>query len=310
MNYYWVYQNKTFEYEREGEYLWAPKKTKNGKQTQHHWTRMKEVKKGDIIFHSLNRQIVCISIAKDKCIESNRPDKFDDTWEREGWLLKTDYYELKPYFDYSRYADNIYDLQPEKYGPLDKNGRGNMGYLFQANEEVADYLISLIKKEQTDEDIINLLNGLETNSKKSISKKIENNIPNNIETTERDQIVKSRIGQGSFRKKLEANGSSCKICGLNKNKLLIASHIKPWSESADEERLDENNGFLFCPNHDALFDKGYISFDNKGRIIISSELNESIYNSLNIDNDLQIDINKENIKYLEWHRENIFLSSK
>jgi len=144
----------------------------------------------------------------------------------------------------------------------------------------------------------------------SIFFEIENNIPKNIEATERDQIVKSRIGQGSFRKKLEANGSSCKICGLNKNNLLIASHIKPWSESADEERLDENNGFLFCPNHDALFDKGYISFDNKGRIIISSELNESIYNSLNIDNDIQIDINKENIKYLEWHRENIFLGSK
>ena len=46
MSYYWVYQNKTFQYEREGEYLWAPKRTKKDNQTQHHWTRMKEVKKG------------------------------------------------------------------------------------------------------------------------------------------------------------------------------------------------------------------------------------------------------------------------
>jgi predicted restriction endonuclease len=50
-----------------------------------------------------------------------------------------------------------------------------------------------------------------------------------------------------------------------KEHFLIASHVKPWSESNHQERLDVNNGLLHCPNHDDLFDKGYISFIKMGR---------------------------------------------
>ena len=53
------------------------------------------------------------------------------------------------------------------------------------------------------------------------------------------------------------------------NELLVASHIKPWSISDANEKLDIHNGLLMCPNHDKLFDRGYISFDDTGRILIS-----------------------------------------
>lgn len=51
-------------------------------------------------------------------------------------------------------------------------------------------------------------------------------------------------------------------CGVSDEHFLIDSHIKPWSQSNNQEWLDVNNGLLLCPNHDALFDKGiiYISF--------------------------------------------------
>lgn len=79
-----------------------------------------------------------------------------------------------------------------------------------------------------------------------------------------------------------------------------------WCYSDNKERIDENNVFLLCPNHDALFDKGYISFDSDGHILISSTLDKDHRKLLNIDENITIMLSEENKKYLKWHRENRF----
>ncbi|UMZ72546.1 HNH endonuclease [Natranaerofaba carboxydovora] len=98
------------------------------------------------------------------------------------------------------------------------------------------------------------------------------------------------------------------ICGLSKIDLLIGSHIKPWRYSNDEEKLDEDNGLLMCNVHDAPFDKGYISFEDSGKIIISSKLNKKDCNLLGINENIIIKLRPEQIKYIKWHRENILKS--
>ena len=105
-----------------------------------------------------------------------------------------------------------------------------------------------------------------------------------------------------FLKKID---NSCKLCKLNIEELLIASHIKPWKDSDNKERIDLFNGFLLCPTHDKLFDIGLISFEDSGEIIISDEIEEKNYEKLNINKGLKIEINVENKKYLKWHRENV-----
>ncbi|WP_187296218.1 HsdR family type I site-specific deoxyribonuclease [Tepidibacter mesophilus] len=124
--------------------------------------------------------------------------------------------------------------------------------------------------------------------------------------TEKEQIMKMRIGQNDFRKKLIQKDYRCKICGLEYEKFLIASHIKPWQYSNNEERLDIYNGFLLCPHHDALFDKGYITFDKYGKIIISSLLDQKTKNLMNIHHNIKIEIEENHKKYIEWHQENEF----
>ena len=90
--------------------------------------------------------------------------------------------------------------------------------------------------------------------------------------------------------------------------LLIASHIKPWSESSNKEKLDRYNGLLLLPNYDKLFDKHLISFDDDGKIIISSQIKEEEYKVLGISaNDKLFKILPENKPYLKIHRE-IFCS--
>lgn len=90
-----------------------------------------------------------------------------------------------------------------------------------------------------------------------------------LSSTERDQIAKARIGQGHFRESLLDMWKGCAITGVKRPELVRASHIKPWRMSSNEERLDPDNGLLLLPQYDHLFDAGYISFDDQGRLLES-----------------------------------------
>lgn len=141
------------------------------------------------------------------------------------------------------------------------------------------------------------------------AKKIEEEIASlNIDGESRKAIVNVRVNQGKFRGDLLERYNRCCLCGMKNPELLIASHIKPWAESEPKEKVDVDNGFLMCPNHDKLFDKGYITFDDDGKIIISDKLTENDKVFLNIDSRMHIKLTKSNKKYLKFHRENIFNS--
>src|SRR5690606_32697483 len=123
--------------------------------------------------------------------------------------------------------------------------------------------------------------------------------------TEKEQVIKSRIGQSTFKEKLLKRECKCAICGITDKNFLIASHIKPWSKSSHSERLDVNNGLLLCPNHDTLFDKGYISFDDEGKIVICSQLDETTKTFMNIDPSIRIILTDGMRKYMKYHFDHI-----
>lgn len=130
-----------------------------------------------------------------------------------------------------------------------------------------------------------------------------------IKETERQALVKSRIGQGKFREQLmKKYGSACIITGITIKKLLIASHIKPWAVSDNYERLSEDNGLLLSPTFDRLFDGGLITFSNNGTLYISSQLNTDNIKRLHINGGEKFDlkINRDVMKNLEYHRDVIF----
>lgn len=139
------------------------------------------------------------------------------------------------------------------------------------------------------------------------AQKIEEEITSlNVEGASREAFINVRVNQGIFRDGLLKRYNKCCLCGVENSALLIASHIKPWAESESEEKLDINNGFLMCPNHDKLFDKGYITMDDDGKIMISVELTENDRMFLNINSRMHIELTDGNKKYLKFHRENIF----
>lgn len=140
------------------------------------------------------------------------------------------------------------------------------------------------------------------NSVDDIDKEIETK---QLQGEEREALIKVRVNQSAFRKLLMRRYTHFCLCDVDDESLLVASHIKPWAKSNHAEKVDVNNGLLLCPNHDKLFDRGYISFDNGGHIVISDELSENSAISMNIKNDMQIELSNDNIKYMEYHRNNV-----
>jgi len=86
---------------------------------------------------------------------------------------------------------------------------------------------------------------------------------------------------------------------------LVASHIKPFIDSNEDEAYDANNGLLLSRNMDILFDQGYISFDDNGVIIYANELGEDVKIHLNNYQLDKIFLNNDRLLYMDYHRKNI-----
>lgn len=128
--------------------------------------------------------------------------------------------------------------------------------------------------------------------------------------TEREALVKSRVGQGLFKKRLLAKyDNRCMITGISNTKLLIASHIKPWAVSNNIERLSEDNGFILTPTFDKLFDCGLISFRNDGEMLISTQLSTSDKAKLQLSSPISVNLKStpQMLMNLEYHRDVIFV---
>lgn len=132
----------------------------------------------------------------------------------------------------------------------------------------------------------------------------------NISETDRQELIKARVGQGQFRKKiLKKYEGRCIIAGVDNPRLLLASHIKPWAVSSNEERLSSENGLCLSPAYDRLFDIGLISFSPKGRLRISSQLGFENSKRLYIQVGMHFNLkpSPELLRNLEYHQDTIFI---
>jgi hypothetical protein len=126
-----------------------------------------------------------------------------------------------------------------------------------------------------------------------------------IPNTTKEDIIKSRVGQKTYKQKLSVIWGGA--CAITQSKLLVnASHIKPWSSSSDEERMDPYNGILLSPVYDRAFDKGYITFDSHGALIVASQFADDLKKIGIKGSEALKSISPFNLKYLDYHREHIF----
>lgn len=129
------------------------------------------------------------------------------------------------------------------------------------------------------------------------------------ETEKQDQIRQARKGQGKYRDDLLKECWFCPFTHIIEPELLIASHIKPWRDCDDKEKLDPKNGFALTPMFDKLFDRGFITFTDDRRVQLSNWISQRTFKIIGLKEnqfiqDLPLDDKRK--VYLEYHRNNVF----
>jgi hypothetical protein len=149
MSYYVVFQNKTYQEEYELGILWAPQHSSNGGKPPHHWERMKELKKGDIVFSIVKNKVTARGIITREAISSNNPFN-NAVWEIRGWLARVQYDFKINNIKISDYIEEIRPYLQKKYYPfVPETGRGVQGYLFGIPFGLGEIIDDLIGKKSS-----------------------------------------------------------------------------------------------------------------------------------------------------------------
>jgi putative restriction endonuclease len=320
MHYWWVNQNRTFRQEIDGGYLWSPKRNQNGHRNPF-YEFMREVAPGDIVFSFCDTRIAALGIISGYCRESPKPEEFGNAgtnWSRIGWRVGVRWQRLA---NAIRPKDHIARLRPDlanKYAPLTPEGKGLQSvYLTQVGAGLASTLFALIGKEAASvADVGHEISRIERDSPaperdiEEWERRVEISIVADaaIRETERAALVQARRGQGQFRDNVRSVERACRITKVERMEHLIASHVQPWRDSTNEERLDGENGLLLTPTVDHLFDKGFISFENSGELIVSPVADPVSLKRMGIDPNAILNVgafSEGQRGYLDFHRENV-----
>ena len=184
----------------------------------------------------------------------------------------------------------LLDVYPEPGITIDELRAFGIRYSFQSKITLSDEIVQNIEAQAE-----------ELKSQQVPKDDFNEDAIQSLPGAEREAIIKVRVNQSQFRKDLLKKYDHCALCGVANKGLLIASHIKPWAVSNGEEKTDVDNGLLLCPNHDSLFDKGLISFDKHGDIVISEILSPADRLFMNINENMHIDLIGRMCSYMAYH---------
>ncbi len=320
MRYWWVNQNQTFRQEIGGGYLWSPKRNRNGNRNPF-YEFMREVAPGDIVFSFWETRIAALGIVSGYCRESPKPEEFGTAgtnWSQIGWKIDVQWRRLANAVRPKDHMDRLRPHLARKYAPLTAEGNGLQGvYLTSIGTMLAWALFGLIGTEATQvADAGQLVGEIEYDSPaperdiEEWERRIEMDISSDvaIRETERAALVQARRGQGLFRHNVRSIEHACRITRVERLEHLIASHIQPWRDSSNEQRLDGENGLLLTPTADHLFDKGFISFEDSGRLIVSPVADKMSLKRMGIETEKGVNVgvfSEGQRQYLDFHRDNV-----
>ena len=318
MRYWWVNQNQTYRHEVQGGYLWSPKRNANGARNPY-YESMREVAPGDLVFSFMDTRILAVGIAQSYCWESPKPQEFGNAgqnWENIGWKVKVNFTELANKVRPKDHIELLRPLLPERYSPLQPNGNGLQSvYLTGVPTPLAEVLIGLIGREVAPIALAGRdVKPVPADDLDCWERKLEQELVDDptVRETERQAIIRARNGQGLFRERVSKIESRCRITGVENPVHLVASHCKPWRDSTNEERLNDENGLLLTPSIDHLFDRGFIGFQDNGKLIISPVAHQPSLQRMGIDTTKVVNVGGFTIgqkQFLDFHRNAVLLQS-
>jgi putative restriction endonuclease len=222
------------------------------------------------------------------------------------------------------HIDLLRRVLPSRYSPLQDSGNGIQSvYLTEVPTLLAELLIGLIGNEAAvlNEQVAGstLQTAMQQQVENADLEMWEQHIESEIESdaqllgTEREALIVARRGQGLFKQRVMQVENRCRITGVTNPIHLRASHCKPWRDSNNEERINGENGFLLTPTVDHLFDRGFISFEDSGNLIVSRVAHPSSLNLMGVPTDHIINVGtftQGQKQFLDYRRESVLLQAR
>jgi putative restriction endonuclease len=325
MRYWWVNQNQTYRHEVSGGYIWSPKRNKNGGRNPF-YESMREVSPGDIVISFFDTRISALGIARSYCEESPLPTEFGQVglqWDHGvGWRVDVRFQEVAHRIRPKDHMDALASHLPEKYGPLQKSGDGYQRYLTSLPDPLALAVLNLIGAEAAPVRAAAAATARSVDAsdapditRDEWERRVELDIRQDrrLPETERERLVQARLGQGLFRANVLLIEKACRITKVARLEHLVASHVKPWRDASNDDRLNGENGLLLTPTIDHLFDRGFISFENGGDLVVSPVADRSSLARMGLQVDQKVNVgtfSEGQRRFLEYHRESVLKQSE
>ena len=272
-SYWWVNHKQTYRQETDGGYIWSPKANANGARNVS-YDNLTRCQRGDVVFSYANGRISQIGLVETGAVTAPKPPEFGatgDNWSQEGWLVRVNWQPLRQPLVPQTFFELLQPLLPERHSPISTStGRGNQGvYLAGLSETLGLMLLKLIEA--------------------------------HADPAVRVHLV---VLAGLFRHRVAELEPACRVTGLERQQFLVASHIKPWRDWDNSERLSGANGLLLSPHVDKLFDRHWISFDAGGELICEHEAAREALRCWGIDGaNLIRPFSRDQEQFLRAHRE-------
>jgi putative restriction endonuclease len=310
VRYWWVNHNKTARQELGSGYLWSPKREANGARSQF-YNNMRIAAPSDLVFSFVHGHIGHVGLIEDFAFGAAKPAEFGDTgsyWSTEGWQLPVKWQRLPKPVRPKPLIDELRPWLPAKYSPIHpQSGNGSeKAYLCEIRKEVFDFVM------QQGGATGHFVTGTDATIAAAWTVSDQRMpLEGALGATERDYVGKARRGQDIFRFNVCQIESRCRLTGIANPTLLTASHIKPWrSCTTTFERLDGSNGLLLAPHVDRLFDRGLISFEKDGAVLLSPRFSTEDIRLLGLDGACGRNagtFRESQERYLAHHRSEVFL---
>ena len=307
MRSWWVNHKQTVKEELSGGYIWSPMANRNGSKNQT-YINLTRTRPLDQVVSYANGRIGAVGVMNGNCAQVERPMSFGEVgkrWDLQGWMVTVDWVRLQNSVVPRDHMDAIGSLLPQKYSPIRENGSGNQGcYLAEISNELGKVLIRIcgLHNSSLSSGLLDAASIVEENDE---SERIGRD--DALSPTVKQQLVQARIGQGVFRTNLENIEICCRVTAVSDSRFLTASHIKPWRDSTDQEKLDGNNGLLLAPHVDRLFDRGWISFTDEGELLVADADVESVLMQWSLASNTNVGAFNGNQRvFLAYHRAYVY----
>jgi hypothetical protein len=308
--YWWVNHSHTARYEIEGAYLWFANKPNGSKARSESDKNIQRLLPGDIVFSFADGAVGSVGLVLASAREAAKPAELiavnGSAEAKIGWLIPVRFMALASPLRTESHMAELTPVLPRKHAPLLAGGGGNQHVVLTAVPPLMASTLSRLLAGEVERIVGTISDSLGRSLVEEVAEAVIQQRAD-LSASRKSELLKARYGNGVFRAHVEMNERSCRVTGVLDRRHLWARHIRPWSECDDAEKLDGFNGLLLSPHIAHLFERGYISFQDDGDLLVSQQLNPVVLDNWRIPLPLNVgQFRPEQCYFLSYHRREVF----